>query len=858
MIGAALKRREDPPLVRGAGRYVDALALPHMAFLTIPRSPHASARIAGVDTTRAAKLPGVLAIFTARDVEGHVDAEPAIGFPPMARRPPRPLLARDFVRYVGEPVAAVVSVDRYVGADAATAIEVEYEPRPAVSDPEAALAPGAPRVHAEFPDNVVLRWSWSEGDVEGAFARAARVVRLRLVNQRVAGVALEPRGCVAEYRGCRRPRRHRARAQVPHALAPRRLSRDARAVRGHADRSAAHRALSHPGRPLRADHRLHQHHVDGAVPGRRTAGGRVHLRADDGRGRPSVRPGSRRRAPSQPDPRRRAPVQDAVGLRLRLGAVRGRARPRADAGRLQELPRAPARPARGAPLARDRILELRRDCRRRAVEDHAHHRLGERRRARGAVGQGHGDHGDEPARPGPGDGLRPDHGESPRRADGRRHRPPQRHGDRRRRRRHVRQPLDVCRRPCHRGVHRESAGEGQAHRRRAARSGTGGHRRRSGPLRCPRRARTHGVAGGRRGRGVGEHGTSARHGARARRDDRVGADELHVSLGHSRGRGRGRAGLRLRAARAPRRRGRLRAREPSGAGRGTDSRRPGPGHRPGPLGAPRVRRLGPVRARIVDGLRNREGRAAADVRAGQHRDTLAGQRAGRQGLRREWHDRLDASDRERGDRRARAVRDHSPRHAAGAREHLGSGRTREEDTMILLATAFSVVLLLAGLAAPALAQTVNVYTAWPESLSQPIFKAYTAKTGVQVNFIRLSTGELVARATGEKNNPRADVIWGAPGDGFAAAKEAGLLEPYRPPTWDRIPPELKDRDAYYTAVAKNTLIFMSNAKLLKEKNLKPPTSWMDLLDPAYKGQIQTADARTSGTALTRILSIDRK
>jgi iron(III) transport system substrate-binding protein len=164
-------------------------------------------------------------------------------------------------------------------------------------------------------------------------------------------------------------------------------------------------------------------------------------------------------------------------------------------------------------------------------------------------------------------------------------------------------------------------------------------------------------------------------------------------------------------------------------------------------------------------------------------------------------------------------------------------------------------LLLATLAAPALAQTVNVYTAWPESLSQPIFKAYTAKTGVQVNFIRLSTGELVARATAEKNNPRADVIWGAPGDGFAAAKEAGIIEPYRPPTWDKIPAELKDREAYFTAVAKNTLVFMSNAKLLKEKGLKPPTSWNDLLDPAFKGQIQTADARTSGTALTRILSI---
>jgi len=160
------------------------------------------------------------------------------------------------------------------------------------------------------------------------------------------------------------------------------------------------------------------------------------------------------------------------------------------------------------------------------------------------------------------------------------------------------------------------------------------------------------------------------------------------------------------------------------------------------------------------------------------------------------------------------------------------------------------------LAAPAwAADAINVYTAWPESLSQPIFKAYTAKTGVQINFIRLSTGELVARATAEKNNPRADVIWGAPGDGFAAAKAAGIIEPYKPASWGKIAPELKDPEGYYTAVSKNTLLFMSNAKLLKEKGLKAPASWSDLLDPAYKGQIQTADARTSGTALTRILSI---
>jgi iron(III) transport system substrate-binding protein len=173
----------------------------------------------------------------------------------------------------------------------------------------------------------------------------------------------------------------------------------------------------------------------------------------------------------------------------------------------------------------------------------------------------------------------------------------------------------------------------------------------------------------------------------------------------------------------------------------------------------------------------------------------------------------------------------------------------------LLLPLLVLALTVAAVRPAAAADTINVYTAWPESLSQPIFKAYTAKTGVQINFLRLSTGELVARATAEKNNPRADVIWGAPGDGFAAAKAAGLLEPYKPPTWDRVPAELKDPEAYYIGVSKNTLLFMSNAKLLKEKGLKPPASWADLLDPAYKGQIQTADARTSGTALTRILSI---
>lgn len=184
----------------GSGRYVDDLLLPHVAAMVVLRSPHAHARIRAIATARAAALPGVLAVLTARDLDGRIETEPAVGIPPNARRPPRPLLARDTVRYVGEPVAVVVADDRYVATDASELIDVDYDPLPAIADPETALAATAPRVHAESPDNVALRWSWKAGDVDGAFARAHRVVSLRLTNQRIAGMAMEPRGCLAEYR----------------------------------------------------------------------------------------------------------------------------------------------------------------------------------------------------------------------------------------------------------------------------------------------------------------------------------------------------------------------------------------------------------------------------------------------------------------------------------------------------------------------------------------------------------------------------------------------------------------------------------------------------------------------------------
>jgi aerobic carbon-monoxide dehydrogenase large subunit len=200
LIGAAVRRREDPALLRGEGRYVDDLVVPGVAEMVVVRSPHAHARVTAVDGSRARALPGVLAVLTAADLAGRVAAEPAVGIPPDAARPPRPLLAGERVRYVGEPVAAIVATDRYVAVDARDLVHVEYEPLPAVSEPDAAAAPGAPQLHAEAPGNVALRWSWQHGDVAGAFERAAAVVRVRLVNQRVAGVPMEPRGCLAEWR----------------------------------------------------------------------------------------------------------------------------------------------------------------------------------------------------------------------------------------------------------------------------------------------------------------------------------------------------------------------------------------------------------------------------------------------------------------------------------------------------------------------------------------------------------------------------------------------------------------------------------------------------------------------------------
>jgi len=153
------------------------------------------------------------------------------------------------------------------------------------------------------------------------------------------------------------------------------------------------------------------------------------------------------------------------------------------------------------------------------------------------------------------------------------------------------------------------------------------------------------------------------------------------------------------------------------------------------------------------------------------------------------------------------------------------------------------------------AENLNAYSIWPENWARPMFEEFEKATGIHVNFLRFSSGEALVRIIAEKNNPRVDVLFGGPVETHIAGIKEGIFEPYKPPTFGALAPRFKDPEGYWVGIADDPLVFMSNNKFLKEKNLNPPTSWNDLLSPAYKGMIQMADARTLGTAVTRIFSV---
>ncbi len=237
-VGQSLKRKEDQRLLTGQGRFVGDVRAAGMVEAAVLRSTRAHAKIRRVNVERARALAGVLAVFTAQDVEGKIKPqfrlfweetleEQRRTFGPRIKRFRRPALARDAVYRVGEPVAVAVARDRYLAEDALDLIEVEYEPLPVLADPEAALRPEAPALAPELqapalgeglPANAQADFRIGTGDVERAFREADGTFTARLRLPRQVGSPIETRGVVAVWEPDRRQLNIWATTQLPHML----------------------------------------------------------------------------------------------------------------------------------------------------------------------------------------------------------------------------------------------------------------------------------------------------------------------------------------------------------------------------------------------------------------------------------------------------------------------------------------------------------------------------------------------------------------------------------------------------------------------------------------------------------------
>ncbi len=200
-VGRALRRKEDPRLITGRARYIDDISLPGTLWAAFVRSPEAHARITSIDASAAVARPGVHAVFTGKDMSDLASPLPCAWAPPgvEVKNPDHWPLAPEVVKHVGDPVAMVIGEDRYAVIDAAEDVLVEYDPLPVVTDPEAALA-GGDLVHDHLGTNQVHEWSLSGGDLDAGFEAADVIVERRVINHRIAGAPIEPRGVLADYR----------------------------------------------------------------------------------------------------------------------------------------------------------------------------------------------------------------------------------------------------------------------------------------------------------------------------------------------------------------------------------------------------------------------------------------------------------------------------------------------------------------------------------------------------------------------------------------------------------------------------------------------------------------------------------
>lgn len=216
-VGKRIKRTEDPRLIKGLAHYVDDIRLPDTLHVAFVRSMYAHARINAIDTTAAANSPGVIAVYTGKDIAEKVGPVPCAAALPDLKVPDYRVLATGKALFVGHPIAAVVATDKYTARDAVDLIEVDYEDLPALVDVEAA-AIGGPVIHESFGNNIAYKLTSGEGDVEAALQGADRIVTQKMIHQRLAPIAMEPRGVLARYFPGEEELTVWSSTQIPHLL----------------------------------------------------------------------------------------------------------------------------------------------------------------------------------------------------------------------------------------------------------------------------------------------------------------------------------------------------------------------------------------------------------------------------------------------------------------------------------------------------------------------------------------------------------------------------------------------------------------------------------------------------------------
>src|SRR6195952_1806075 len=205
-IGASVVRKEDRRFITGRGRYVDDIKLLGMTHAQFVRSPHAHAKVKGIDISAAMKMPGVVDVLTGQQIVDDKVGNLICGWAITSKDGTAmkmgawPAMAPETVRFVGQAVAVVIAETKNQAKDAAEAVVVEYEELPAAADIRAAIKPGAPQLHPEAPGNVIYDWTiGEEAATDAAFKAAANVVALDITNNRLVPNAMEPRAAIAEY-----------------------------------------------------------------------------------------------------------------------------------------------------------------------------------------------------------------------------------------------------------------------------------------------------------------------------------------------------------------------------------------------------------------------------------------------------------------------------------------------------------------------------------------------------------------------------------------------------------------------------------------------------------------------------------